>query len=77
MQNKLQVVYKKKMKAYLLIDAYNNVIWQFNLNYMLNNNNKNLKLSKNMKKYIFFMLNISIFGLSPFINSREIRENNV
>ena len=76
--NKLQIVYKKKIKAYLLLDAYNNVIWQFNLDYQLSNKtNKNLKLSKNIKKYIFFLLNISIFGLSPFINSREIHKNNV
>jgi hypothetical protein len=72
MHNKLQLIYKKEIKAYLVVDSYNNIIWQFNLYSQKSKNNKHLKLSKKIKKYIYFLLNISIFGLSPFINSNEI-----
>lgn len=71
--NKLFIIYKKKINSYLIIDSNNKVIWQFNLNNEYNNN-KNLKLSRKMNKYIFFLLNISIFGLCPINNYYEFKK---
>lgn len=66
--NKLFIIYKKKINAYLIIDSNNKIIWQFNLEGQYN---KSPRLSKKMNEYIFFLLNISIFGLCPINNYYE------
>lgn len=70
--NKLFIIYKKKINAYIIIDSNNRIIWQFNLEgqYTIYYN-KSHKLSKKMNEYIFFLLNISIFGLCPINNYYE------
>lgn len=70
--NKLFIIYKKKINAYIIIDSNNRIIWQFNLEDQYTTYyNKNPKLSKKMNEYIFFLLNISIFGLCPINNYYE------
>lgn len=73
--NKLFIIYKKEINAYLIIDSNNKIIWQFNLKKQYDNNyNKCPKLSKKIDKYIFFLLNISIFGLCPINNFYEFKK---
>ncbi len=68
MNNKLYIIYIKKTDTYLIMDS--KIIWQLNFNYY-KKNNKNLKLSNKMNKYLFFLISSSIFGICSINNSFE------
>jgi hypothetical protein len=68
---KLYFFYEKNKNVYFII-ANRKVIWQLNPRNL--NVRHNLILSKNLKNYIFFLLNMSIFGLYPIKNKYEFKK---
>lgn len=71
MSDKILIKYKKDIKAYIITNKNNIVLWQININKPIININNSKKSSIKYNIYTSILIHLHIFGLCSINNDNE------